>query len=132
MDLIAIIYLFILFFLVAWLADRLPFIKTVGGINKISRNSLETIQSKSIDDSLKQGILLGNSLKILKHSLLIIAFTALLVILLIVFLEASILIKPLNPAYLTDYLISLNGIILSIVSFLSYFLLKKLYGRLRV
>jgi hypothetical protein len=132
MDLIAIIYLFIIFFLVAWLADRLPFMKTVGGINRISRNSLETIQSESIDDASKQGILLRNSLGILKHSLLIIAFTALLVILLVICLEASVFVKPLNSAYLTDFLISINGIILSVVSFLSYFLLKKLYGRFRI
>ncbi|SDN01021.1 hypothetical protein SAMN05421813_13310 [Daejeonella rubra] len=132
MELIAIIYLFIVFFLVAWLADRLPFMKTVGGINRISRNSLETIQSESIDDAAKQGILLGNSLGILKHSLLIIAFTALLVILLVICLEASVFVKPLNSSYLTDFLISINGIILSIVAFLSYFLLKKLYGRFRV
>ena len=132
MDGIAIIYLFIVFFLVAWLADRLPFMKTVGGINRISRNSLETIQSESIDDAEKQGILLRNSLGILKHSLLIIALTALLVILLVICLEASIFIKPLNSAYLTEYLISINGILLSIVSFLSYFLLKKLYGRFRI
>ena len=132
MDLIAIIYLFIVFFLVAWLADRLPFMKTVGGINRISRYSLETIQSESIDDASKQGILLRNSLGILKHSLLIIAFTALLVILLVIGLEASVFVKPLNSAYLTDFLISINGIILSVVSFLSYFLLKKLYGRFRI
>ena len=132
MDLIAIIYLFIVFFLVAWLANRLPFMKTVGGINRISRNSLQTIQSESIDDAAKQGILLRNSLGILKHSLLIIAFTALLVILLVICLEASIFIKPLNSAYLTEYLISINGILLSIVSFLTYFLLKKLYGRFRI
>jgi hypothetical protein len=132
MDGIALIYLFIVFFLVAWLADRLPFMKTVGGINRISRNSLQTIQSESIDDAAKQGILLRNSLGILKHSLLIIAFTALLVILLVICLEASIFIKPLNSAYLTGYLISINGILLSIVSFLTYFLLKKLYGRFRI
>jgi len=132
MDLIAIIYSFIVFFLVAWLADRLPFIKTVGGINRISRNSLQTIQSESIEDSEKQGILLRNSFGILKFSLLIIAFTALLVGLLVICLEASVFIKPLNPAYLTDFLISINGILLSVVSFLSYFLVKKLYGRFRI
>ena len=132
MDLIAIIYSFIVFFLVAWLADRLPFIKTVGGINRISRNSLQTIQSESIEDSEKQGILLRNSFGILKSSLLIVAFTALLVGLLVICLEASVFIKPLNPAYLTDFLISINGILLSVVSFLSYFLVKKLYGRFRI
>ena len=132
MDGIAIIYLFIVFFLAAWLADSLPFMKTVGGINRISRNSLETIQSKSIHDAEKQDILLRNSLEILKHSLFIIAFTALIVILLVICLEASIFIKPLNSDYLTEYLISINGILLSIVSFLSYFLLKKLYGRFSI
>jgi hypothetical protein len=132
MNLIAIFYSFIVFFLVAWLADRLPFIKTAGAINRISRNSLQTIQTESIKDSEKQGILLRNSLEILKYSLLIIAFTVLLVVLLVICLEASVFIKPLNPAYLTDFLISIQGILLSVLSFLSYFLMKKLYGRFRI
>lgn len=129
MDLIAIIYLFTVFFLIAWMADRLPFIKAVRTITKLSRISLETIQAEEIDDSAKQGILLGNSFGILKQSLMIIAFTALLLLILVICFKASVLIKPLSFNYLTGFLISFTGIMVSIVSFLSYFLLKKLYGR---
>lgn len=129
---IAIIYLFIVFLLLAGAADFIPFIKTAKQITRLSQSSLETIQSETIDDSAKQKILLGNSFGILKHSLLIILFTSLLFGLLFLLLEASVLIKPLSFNYLTEYLISLEGIILSVVSFLSYFLLKSLYVRFRV
>lgn len=132
MELIAIIYLFIVFLLIARAADFIPFINTVRHISRLSQSSLETIQSGEIDDSAKQRILLGNSLGIMKHSMLIILFTALLIALLLFFLKASVFITPLNFDYLSNYLISLSGIILSIVSFLSYFLIKKIYVRLRV
>lgn len=132
MDLIAIIYLFIVFFLIAWVADRLPFIKAVSHISKLSRISFETILSEETDDSAKQAILLGNSFGILKQSLLIIAFTALLLLILFLCLKVSVIVNPLNFNYLTGFLISFAGIIVSIVSFLSYFLLKKLYGRFRL
>ena len=132
MDFIAIIYLFIVFLLLAWATDFIPFLKTAKQITDLSQSSLETIQSDEIDDSDKQKILLGNSLGILKHSLLIILFTSLLVGILLVLLEASVLIKPLNFNYLTEYLISFEGIGLSIFSFLSYFLIKSLYVKYRV
>ncbi len=132
MELIAIIYLFIIFLLIAWAADTIPFIKTAKRISDTSQSSLQTIQSNEIDDSAKQGILLRNSLGIMKYSTLIIVYTALLVALLLFFLKASVFISPLNFDYLSKYLISYSGIILSIVAFLSYFLLKKLYVRLRV
>jgi len=132
MELIAIIYLFIIFLLIAWAADTIPFIKTAKRISDTSQSSLQTIQSNEIDDSAKQGILLSNSLGIMKYSMLIIFYTALLVALLLFFLKASVFISPLNFDYLSNYLISFSGIILSIVAFASYFLLKKLYVRLRV
>lgn len=132
MELIAIIYLFVVFMLIAWAADTIPFLKTAKLISDLSQSSLKTIHSQEMDDSAKQGILLGNSLGIMKHSILIILFTAVLIALLILFLKISVFISPLNFDHLSNYLISLSGIILSIVAFLSYFLLKKLYVRFRI
>jgi hypothetical protein len=132
MELIAIIYLFVTFLLIAWMADTIPFIKTAKSISLLSKSSLQTIQSEEIDDSAKQGILLGNSLGIMKHSILIILFTAVLIAILLLFLKISVFISPLNFDYLSNYLISLSGILLSIFGFLSYFLLKNLYVRLRL
>lgn len=132
MELIAIIYLFVVFLLIAWAADTIPFIKTARSISALSQSSMQTIQSEQIDDSAKQGILLSNSLGIMKYSLLIIFYTAALIGILLFFLKASEFITSLNFDYLSNYLISLSGIFLSIVAFLSYFLLKKLYVRFRV
>ena len=132
MELIAFIYLFLVFMLIAWAADTIPFIKTAKLIAGLSQSSLKTIQSEEMDDSAKQSILLRNSLGIMKHSILIILFTAVLIGLLILFLKISVFISPLNFDYLSNYLISLSGIILSIVAFLSYFILKKLYVRFRI
>jgi|GEM_PF-1618631 len=132
MELIAIIYLFVVFLLIAWAADTIPFIKTARSISDLSQSSMQTIQSDQIDDSAKQGILLRNSLGIMKHSLLIIFYTALLIGILLLFLKVSEFITSLTFDYLSNYLISTSGIILSIVAFLSYFLLKKLYVRFRI
>ena len=132
MELIAIIYLFVVFMLIAWAADTIPFLKTAKLISGLSQSSFKTIQSEEMDDSAKQDILLGNSLGIMKYSLLIILFTAVLIAMLLLFLKISVFISPLNFDYLSNYLISLSGVILSIVAFLSYFLLKKLYVRFRI
>jgi hypothetical protein len=132
MELIAIIYLFVVFMLIAWAADTIPFIKTAKLISELSQSSLKTIQSEEIDDSAKQSVLLGNSFGIMKYSMLIILLTAVLIALLLLFLKISVFISPLNFNYLSNYLISLSGIILSIFAFLSYFLLKKLYVRFRI
>ena len=132
MELIAIIYLFVVFMLIAWAADTIPFLKTAKLISGLSQSSFKTIQSEEMDDSAKQDILLGNSLGIMKYSLLIILFTAVLIAMLLLFLKISVFISPLNFDYLSNYLISLSGIILSIVAFLSHFLLKKLYVRFRI
>jgi hypothetical protein len=132
MELITIIYLFLVFLLIAWMADTIPFIKTARAISALSQSSIQTIQSDHIDDSKKQGILLANSLGIMKNSLLVIFYTILLIGVLLFFLKVSVFITSLNFDYLSNYLISLSGIILSIVAFLSYFLIKKLYVRFRL
>ena len=132
MEFIAIIYLFVVFMLIAWAADTIPFLKTARSISGLSQSSMQTIQSDHIDDSEKQRILLNNSLGIMKHSMLIIFYTIVLIVILLFFLKGSVFITPLNFDYLSNYLISLSGILLSIVAFLSYFLLKKLYVRFRI
>jgi hypothetical protein len=132
MELIAIIYLFVIFVLIAWMADTIPFIKTARSISGLSQSSIQTIQSEKIDDSEKQSILLANSLGIMKHSILIIFYTAALIGILLFLLKVSEYITSLNFEYLSNYLIRLEGIILSIVAFLSYFLIKKLYVRFRI
>lgn len=132
MELVGIIYLFIVILLIAWAADTIPFIKTAKRISETSQSSIKTIQSNLLDDSVKQGILLKNSLDIMKYSLLIVFYTALLVAVLLFLLKVSAFISPLNFDYLSKYLITYSGIILSIVAFLSYFLIRKLYVRFRV
>lgn len=128
----AIVYLFIVFFLLAFVTDILPFIKSARNITSLSQSSFKTIQSTDIDDDQKQSVLLKNSLGIFKESFKITLFTALLVGLLLLSLRASNFIKPLNYDYLLEFLISVSGVVLSIVAFISYFVIKKLYGRFRV
>lgn len=132
MDLLSIIYLFLVFFLLAFLVDILPFVKTARDISSLSQNSLSTIRS-DLDDDRKQAALLKNSLGIFRGSLLIILFTAILAGLLVLSLEAGYFIPGLGSAeQLATFLISLNGIMLSVIAFLSYFTLKYFYGRLRI
>jgi len=128
----ALIYLFIVFLLLACITDILPFIKSARKITSLSQNSIKIIQSADIDDDQKQSALLKNSLAIFKESFKITLFTAILVGLLLLSLRISNFVEPLNYDYLLEFLISVTGVLLSVVAFVSYFLIKKLYGRLRV
>ncbi len=132
MEIPVIIYLFIIFFVIALIVDILPFIKIMKTISSLSRISLETIRSMNMEDEAKQKILLANSFAMLKESLKIIAFTAVLTGLLFLCLLLADFIKPLSYDHLTAYMLTYSGIILSVISFLSYFLVKKLYVRFRV
>jgi Na+(H+)/acetate symporter ActP len=132
MDPLSVIYLFLVFFLLAFLVDILPFVKTARDISSRSQNSLSIIRS-DLDDDSKQAALLKNSIGIFKGSMLIVLFTALLAGLLILLLEVGYLIPGLgNAEQLAAFLITLNGLFLSVAAFLSYFTLKYLNGRLRI
>lgn len=128
----ALIYLFIVFFLLAFITDVLPFIKSARNIASLSQSSLKIIQSEDIDDDRKQSALLKNSLGIFKESFKITIFTALLVALLLLSLRISNFVKPLNYNYLFEFLISVTGVVLSVFAFVSYFVIKKIYGRFRI
>ncbi len=128
----ALIYLFFVFFLLAFVTDVLPFIKSARNIAALSQSSLKIIQSADIDDDQKQSALLKNSLGIFKESFKITVFTAILVGLLLLSLRICNFFKPLNYDYLLEFMISLAGVLLSVFAFVSYFVIKKIYGRFRV
>ena len=123
---------YVLFFILAFVADRLPLIKIMRKISALGKVSLETIGSTHIPDTEKQKILLANSGTIFKQSLIMIALVLLVLgIGFLLTLGADVLGIVKRPI-LFDYLDSATGIIISVVSFGSYFLLKKIYARARL
>jgi hypothetical protein len=127
-----IIYLYFVFFGSAILADHLPFLPIIRKASFLGANSLQIIRSNSINDSEKQRILLGSSWDIFKQSLKLLAFIVLVAVIGYVLLLLSVIFKPLNCRILVQYLITFDGLVLSVISFFSYFLLKKLYGKIRL
>ena len=125
-------YLYAVFFILAMLADRLPFLRVITNISELRRDSLQTIKSDIIDDSKKQQILLANSFGLFKQSLkmagLILIVSACGVLLLL----SSGIFQRLNYRLLFDYIVTSYGLLLSIMSFFSYFLLKRLYVKIRL
>jgi len=127
------IALFIVFSLLAVIADNLPFLTAIKEILQSGASSFETIRSKDMEDIKKEKILLANSLGMFMQSLKIIAFILLVVAcgaLLILIISAFY--RSVSFGFLIDYTISVNGLIISVAAFFSYFLIKKLYVKIRL
>src|SRR6266487_296695 len=125
-------YLFIVVFITAFLVDLLPFQKSIRNILLFSKKTINTIQLSTIDDSVKQNLLLSYSFAIFKQSLKIGAFTLLIAAVIYGCFLLSVFFKQVSFQNLIDYSLTLSGIIICIVSFFSYFLLKKIYVKFRL
>jgi hypothetical protein len=126
------LYLFIVVFITAFLVDILPFQKISKNILGLSKKTITTIQLSSIDDSAKQSLLLSYSFAIFKQSLIIAALTLLIVAVVYGCFLLSDFFKQLSFQNLVDYSLTLNGILVSVVSFFLYFLIKKIYVKFRI
>jgi len=131
MSLAVISYVFVVFLTTALLVDIAPFITLTKTISTLSLHSLRTINTTDLDDEKKQSLLLSNALGILKVSFKILG----LIILIGVWVYSLLLISfifTLSFRVLNDFVLSFAGLILSVVAFICYFLLKKLYVKFRV
>jgi hypothetical protein len=131
MNIAVIGYLYVLFIILAFLADRLPFLPLVKSITLLGMSSLKTIRSVMVTDSQKEKLLLANSLSIFIQSLKIIVFITLIVVCgLLLLLIISFM--SLNYTDLVGYVITFKGLVLSATAFLTYYLLKGLYVKIRL
>jgi hypothetical protein len=125
-------YLFTVCFVLALLSDVLPFPSIVKNILQLNKNSFQVISSKVIADSEKQYLLLANSFNIFKQSVKLLALIILLIACCFLLFLLSGFFRPLGYMVLLNYLISAGGLVVSTVAFISYFLLKKLYVKIRL
>ena len=132
MNILLIGYLFFAFFILAILADLLPFSLVINRILQLSAVSVQTIRSNTITDTKKEKLLLTNSWELFKQSLKMTGFILLIAAWGCLFLFTSGIFKTINYHVLFSYLKTTDGIILSVVAFLSYFILKKIYVRIRL
>jgi hypothetical protein len=132
MNIAIISYLYIIFFAIACLVDHLPFIFLIKNISSLSNVSLQTIRSNNIDDSEKEKILLNNSFRLFKQSLKLLGLVAIIALCGFVLLLISNFFKSLNQGVLLKYMVTLSGLLLSVISFVTYFLLKRLYVKVRL
>jgi len=132
MNLVANSYLFGVFFIAAVLSDILPFVATIKSVSLLSRNSYRVILSPDLDDSEKQASLLKSSLNILKESIKLTALIALVIVCGYFILRAGAVVKPLSFNVLITALVSFTGLAVSLLAFMVYYVLKKLYVKFRV
>jgi hypothetical protein len=132
MSFAVIVYLYIVFFAIAWLVDHLPFFPLIKNISLLSQGSMRIIKSNDIDDSEKEKILLNNSLQLFKQSLKLLGFIIIIAVCGFVLLLLSKFFKFLNYTVLLQSLVTLSGLLLSVIAFLSYFLIRKLYVKIRL
>ena len=132
MNITLISYLYVFFIALALLADRFPFATIVKSIALLGVSSFKTIRSDTTDDSEKEKRLLANSWGIFLQSIKIIAFIILIASGGLILLLTGSCFRSLTYGDLLSYIITFNGLILSVISFLSYYLLKKLYVKIRL
>jgi len=125
-------YEFALFFILAFVADRVPFIRAAKEISALSKESIKTMKSVIIDDSEKQKVLLANAAAIFIRSLKITGLILLILIggYLLAFAGDEFGIVKISVLF--SFLETATGIIISLLAFGSYFLLKKIYARARL
>jgi len=125
-------YVFAVFFILAFVADRVPLIESVKEISALSKESIKTISSTAIKDSQKQRILLANSAAIFKYSLKITCLALLILIggYLLAFVGDELGIVKISVLF--GFLETVTGIMTTLMAFGSYFLLKKIYARARL
>lgn len=109
--------------------DLLPVVKNAGLIFELQRGSFRAMQDINLTDEQKQKILLVYSGKIL---LVTLKLLFLFCIILMPFAGLVALSKFFTTTNIESQLVSLTGISLSTLSFLFYFLLKKIYGKFRI
>ncbi|HZY38434.1 MAG TPA: hypothetical protein VFE53_17370 [Mucilaginibacter sp.] len=132
MKAVLISYIFVVSIILAVLADRLPLIKSIGKISALGKISLKIIHSKEIDDTEKQKLLLANSAVIFTQSLKIAALVILVLAVGYLLVLAGDFTRILKRPVLLKYMESVPGISISIIAFLAYFLIKKIYDRTRL
>ncbi len=132
MKIVIISYLYAVFFILAILADRLPFLSIINNISRLSKGSVHTIRSDAIEDSEKQRILLTNSFGLFKQSLKLTGLILLVSVCGFLLLLLSRVFKHLSYRVLFDYMMTTYGLLLAFISFFSYFLLKRLYVKVRL
>ena len=125
-------YVFAVFFILAFLADRLPLIKSINKLSMLGKISLTTISSDAMEDSEKQKLLLANSAEIFKLSLKIAALVLLVLAAGYLLVWAADLLNIVKSPLLFSFLDTVTGIVISIFAFSSWFLIKKIYARARL
>ncbi len=125
-------YLYFVFLIIAALSDRLPFFSSIRLVSSLTIDSVQTIKSTSLEDTQKEKFLLANSFNILKNSLILLGYILLLVLLGFILLLFSEFIKLLKLSVLLSSIPTLMGLVVSIISFFSYYLIKKIYVKVRL
>jgi hypothetical protein len=125
-------YVFAVFFILALMVDRLPLIKFINEISMLSKTSFTTIGSNTMEDSEKQKLLLTNSASIFKLSLKIATLILLVVAAGYLLMLAGDLLNIVKSPLLFSFLDTVPGIVISILAFSSWFLIKKIYVRARL
>ena len=113
----------------AFLFDLMPVVKNTGLIFQLQKASFSAIQDPTKSDEQKQRILLINSGKLLLTTLKLLLFFCVIIL---PFALLTVICKEFTTTNIETLLVSTSVIVLSLFAFISYFLLKKMYGKLKI
>ena len=122
----------VIFFVMAFLADRLPLMKYIRKVIELNRISFDIIGSGNTGDADKQKLLLANSAAIFVQSLKLSGSVLLVLAAGCLLILAGNFFNIVTTSVLLAYLETITGIVISVLAFCFYFLIKKIYDRARL
>jgi hypothetical protein len=93
---------------------------------------MQIIKSETLDDSAKESALLANSFSMFKSSLTLFGLVILLGACTFLLLLPIVVCKVVTIHLLLEHMATWLGIFLAILAFVSYFLIKKIYVKIRL
>ena len=122
----------VVFFSAALFFDKLPFIEFLQDINSLGKRILYAFQSKTASDHRKEQLMKWYSLRLFIVSIKIAFFISIVSLgafLLLLFASKFILSAENN---VFDFIITLQGGLVSILAFIVYYFFKKVYAKFRL
>jgi hypothetical protein len=123
---------FVLFFIVAFFSNKLPFLKFLQEIKSLMHRIVNVFQSKISSDYRKEHLLKGYALRLFIASVKI-TFLLLIVLLgafLILLFFSQFVLKASNN--ILEFILTLQSGIVSFLAFIVYYLIKRAYAKFRL
>jgi hypothetical protein len=122
----------VIFIFSSLIFDKLPFLKSLTKINSLNRRIIYALKSKTASDYRKEQILKQYSLLLFVESIKIalMVFVTSFVVFLLLYVSSRFILSENSNIF--NFIVTVQGGIVSVLSFIVYYLFKKVYVKIRL